>query len=156
MSWFFLATPLGKGTSSSDSAAFKEIQNEIIGSGTKSLGDINAVKFEKSKFKIGTLDQLVKLNDALVKVDLSLESVIRKIQKQSEDISSDLKLKIETSDATLDMADYIQSFQWDDTKFPRSRALIDIAQIISEKMTSIDTDMKKYLEEYTLLKNQLS
>jgi V-type H+-transporting ATPase subunit C len=155
MSWFFLATPLGKGGASTDSAAFKEIQSNVIGTGAKSVGDINAVKFEKSKFKIGTLDQLVKLNDALVKVDLTLESVIRKIQKQSEEISTDLKLKIETSDATLDMTDYIQSFQWDDTKFPRSRALVDIAQIISEKMTSIDTDMKKYLEEYTLLKNQL-
>ena len=155
MSWFLLATPLGKGSSSSDSTAFKEIQTNVIGSGAKATGDINAVKFDKSKFKIGTLDQLVKLNDALVKVDLTLESVIRKIQKQSEEISSDLKLKIETSDSTLDMSDYIQSFQWDDTKFPRSRALVDIAQIISEKMTSIDTDMKKYLEEYNILKAQL-
>jgi V-type H+-transporting ATPase subunit C len=155
MSWFFLATPLGKSSASSDSAAFKEIQTNIIGTGSKASGDINAVKFDKSKFKIGTLDQLVKLNDALVKVDLHLESIIKKIQKQSEEISSDLKLKIETSDSTLEMSDYIQSFQWDDTKFPRSRALVDIAQIISEKMNSIDGDMKKYLEEYNILKASL-
>lgn len=154
MSWFFLATPLGKDVKSSDAAAFKNIQSNIIGTGTKAVGDINSVKLDKSQFKIGTLDQLVKLNDALVKVDLTLESIIRKIQKQSEEVSKDLKLQIETSDSTLDISDYIQSFIWDDTKFPRSRSLIDIAQIISEKMQSIDTDMKKYLEEYTVLKNQ--
>lgn len=154
MSWFFLATPLGKDVKSSDAAAFKNIQSNIIGTGTKAVGDINSVKLDKGQFKIGTLDQLVKLNDALVKVDLTLESIIRKIQKQSEEVSKDLKLQIETSDSTLDISDYIQSFIWDDTKFPRSRSLIDIAQIISEKMQSIDTDMKKYLEEYTVLKNQ--
>ena len=32
-----------------------------------------------SKFKIGTLDQLMKLNDALGKVDNGLEGLLRKI-----------------------------------------------------------------------------
>jgi hypothetical protein len=133
MSWFFLATQLGKGSATGESAAFKEIQTSIIGTGPKAVGDITAVKFDKSKFKIGTLDHLVKLNDALVKVDHTLEGVIKKIQKQSEDISGDLKLKIETSDNTMEIQDYIQSFQWDDTKYPRSRALFDIATIITER-----------------------
>jgi hypothetical protein len=155
MSYFFLATPLGKDGKTSEGNAFKTIQTEVIGSGPKASGDISAVKFDKSKFKIGTLDQLVKLNDALVKVDHHLETVIKKIHKQAEDISDDMKLKVETSDSTMEISEYIQLFQWDDTKYPRSRSLIDIAQIISEKMTSVDTDMKKFIDEYNTLRNQL-
>jgi len=155
MPWFFLPKQLTKSISSSETSAFKDLLTNVFGVGAKNLGEVTVVKLDKSKFKIGTLDMLVKLNDALVKVDSHLESIIKKIQKQSEDISKDLKLKIETSDATVEIVDYLQSFQWDDTKYPRSRALVDIAQVISEKMNSIDTDMKKYIEEYTLLKNQL-
>ena len=155
MSWFFLATPLGKDGKTSEGNAFKTIKADAIGEGGKAAGNISAVKFDKSKFKIGTLDQLVKLNDALVKVDHHLEAVIKKIQKQSGEISDDLKLKIETSDSTMEIPEYIELFQWDDTKYPRSRALVDIASIISEKMTSIDADMKKFTEEYNILKNQL-
>lgn len=155
MSWFFLATPLGKEGKTSEGSAFKTLQDDAIRSGGKVLGDITAVKFDKSKFKIGTLDQLVKLNDALVKVDNHLETIIRKIQKQSEEISQDLKLKIETSDSTSEITEYVQQFQWDDTKYPRSRSLIDIAAIISEKFNSIDSDMKKHIDEYNQLKNTL-
>ncbi|CAI2371829.1 unnamed protein product [Moneuplotes crassus] len=155
MSWFLLATPLGKGSSQTDKAAFTKLQTEAIGSGAKQLGELSYIALDRSKFKIGTLDQLVKLNDALVKVDHHLETVVKKIQRQSEEVSESVKLKIETSDATVELEEYVQGFQWDDQKYPRSRALFDIATIISEKMTTIDTDMKKHIEEYSIMKNQL-
>lgn len=156
MSWFLLATPLGKEKSVSEKSAFSRIQSEVIGTGAKQLGDISFMGLEKSKFKIGTLDQLVKLNDALNKVDHHLETVVKKIQRQANEISDDISLKIETSDITMDLYEYVQGFQWDDQKYPRSRSLVDIATIISEKMTSIDTDMKKHIEEYATLRNTLS
>ena len=156
MSWFFLGTSLGKDGKTSESAAFKTLQTESANAAGKSFGTINVVKLDKSKFKIGTLDQLVKLNDALVKVDYNLEGVIRKIQKQASDVSADLKLKIETQDSTMEVNEYIEQFQWDDTKYPRTRSLIEISQIISEKMVTNDNDIKKHIEEYNQLKLQLN
>mmetsp|Transcript_16651 Transcript_16651/g.19262 ORF Transcript_16651/g.19262 Transcript_16651/m.19262 type:complete len:385 (-) Transcript_16651:21-1175(-) len=156
MSWFFLATSLGKEGKTSDSAAFKSLQNDIIQSGGKQLGNIMVVKLDKSKFKIGTLDQLVKLNDALTKVDYSLDGGLRKIQKQVSEISEDMKLKIETNDAVYEIPEYIEQFQWDDSKYPRSRSLVDIASSISEKHVSIDVEMKKFIDEYNQLKVQLA
>lgn len=155
MSWFFLATPLGKDKNTSDKSAFTLLQQEAIGAAGKANGDLTFLNLDKSKFKIGTLDQLVKLNDALLKVDHHLETIIKKIQRQAEEISNDITLKVETSDATMELKDYVQQFQWDDQKYPRSRSLIDIATIISEKMTSIDSDMKKHIDEYNTLKSQL-
>jgi len=155
MSWLLLATPLGKDKNASEKSAYGMLQSEAIGSGSKAMGDPTYLGLEKSKFQIGTLDQLVKLNDALVKVDHHLETVVKKIQRQAEEISDNITLKIETSDVTMELHEYVQQFAWDDQKYPRSRSLVDIAQIISEKMTSIDTDMKKHIEEYSHLKNHL-
>ena len=156
MSWFFLGTTLGKEGKTSEATAFKTLQTESVNAVGKGFGTISVVKIDKSKFKIGTLDQLVKLNDALAKVDYNLEGVIRKIQKQAAEVSSDLKLKIETQDSTMEVRDFVESFQWDDTKYPRTRSLVEIAQIVSEKMVTNDTDIKKHTEEYNQLKNQLS
>lgn len=155
MSWFFLATKLGKDGKSSESKQYDSICASAMKSGSKELGTATPIKLDKTKFKIGTLDQLVKLNDALVKVDYSLEGVLRKIKKQAEDISEGCVLKIETNEATQEIPFYVSNFGWDDTKYPRSRSLIDISQIISEKMHQIDTDMKKHIEEYNELRAQL-
>lgn len=155
MSWFLLATPLSKGSKPSEQAALNNLHQDAVGTGSKALGELVHITLDKSKFKIGTLDQLVKLNDALVKVDHHLETIIRKIEKQSEDVSDDMTLKVETDNGTLEMSEFIKTFQWDDSRYPRSRSLVDIAQIISERMNSIDSDMKKFIDEYNSLKNQL-
>ena len=39
------------------------------------------IQVDKSKFKIGTLDQLMELNESLVKVDQTLESTVKKMEK---------------------------------------------------------------------------
>lgn len=43
---------------------------------------------DKSKFKIGTLDQLMELNETLVKVDQTLESTVKKMEKVVFEIST--------------------------------------------------------------------
>ena len=54
---------------------------DCLGAGAKKLGAISDLNFDKSKFKIGTLDMLMKLNDALGKVDTGLEGLLWKIEK---------------------------------------------------------------------------
>ncbi len=47
-----------------------------------------------------------------------------------------------------DVKVYIQKFKWDDMKYPRSRALNDIATQIGDKMRAIDADIKKQLDDF--------
>lgn len=61
---------------------------------------------------------LMKLNDALGKVDVGLEALLRKIEKQGKDLNPETELKIETADGKMDSDLYVQKFSWDDTKFP--------------------------------------
>ena len=43
---------------------------------------------DKARFKIGTLDQLMELNESLVKLDLTLDSTVKKIEKQAVELQS--------------------------------------------------------------------
>ncbi len=55
-----------------------------------------------------------------------------------------------------DVKVYIQRFKWDDMKYPRSRALNDIAMQISDKMRLIDSDIKKQMDDFQETKQSLS
>lgn len=129
MVWFVVGTPsLGKDATAK--IVKERIDQECLGVGTKKLGTIYELNFDKSKFKIGTLDMLMKLNDALGKVDIGLEALLRKIEKQGKDLNPETEMKIETADGKMDADTYVTKFSWDDTKFPRSRSLIDISTTI--------------------------
>lgn len=52
--------------------------------------------------------------------------------------------------------EYVQSFNWDDTKFPRSRTLMEISQTIQDRVRSIDTDIKQYMDEYAQVAQALN
>ena len=50
---------------------------------------------EKQRFKIGTLDQLMELNETLAKVDQTLDSTVKKIEKQAREmVGRDLKIEV--------------------------------------------------------------
>lgn len=49
--------------------------------GGKPYGEIYDVAIDKTRFKIGTLDQLMELNETLIKVDMNLDSTVKKIEK---------------------------------------------------------------------------
>ena len=147
MVWFIVGTPSLNGESAK--LAKEWIDSECLGAGSKKLGNIFELNFDKSKFKIGTLDMLMKLNDALGKVDVGLEALLWKIEKQAKDLNAEVELKIETADGKMESEKYIEKYSWDDTKFPWSRSLIDISTTIQERVKSIDHDIKNYIDEYS-------
>lgn len=53
------------------------------------------VQLEKSRFKVGTLDSLMELNETLQKVDQTLDSTCKKIEKQAREmVGRDLKIEV--------------------------------------------------------------
>lgn len=66
------------------------------------------------------------------------------------------------SDCADTPSDFIKEFSWDDPKFPRSKGLMKIAEIIQSRVKSIDADIKQFMEDYgevagtlsTLVKNK--
>lgn len=47
--------------------------------------EVHGVNVDKSKFKIGTLDSLMELNDNLAKLDSQLDSILKRVERQAID-----------------------------------------------------------------------
>ena len=54
-------------------------------------------KTQQFKFRFGTQDALISLNDSLAKIDNLLEGIIRKIEKQIHDFGGSNERRVETN-----------------------------------------------------------
>ncbi len=93
MVFYVIAAQRGKG----DENDSKRIAEDALRNGGRSLGQVYPVKVDKSKFKIGTLDQLMELNEALAKVDSTLDSTCKKMEKIARETA--------TNDTFVDVPD---------------------------------------------------
>ena len=74
------------------------------------MGDSYDVKVDKSKFKIGTLDQLMELNEALVKVDHTLDATCKKMEKLANEMSTKPIFVEVNKDKQVNPMEYIKNF----------------------------------------------
>lgn len=84
------------------------------------MGDVYEVSVDKSKFKIGTLDMLMELNETLVKVDMTLDATTKKMEKLAKEISSKeifVEISGKGGKQQLHPMDYIKNFVWEQTKY---------------------------------------
>lgn len=84
----------------------------------------------------------MELNESLQKVDLTLDSTVKKVEKQAKDLQNQ-ELFIEIGAQKLTVLDYINQFKWEESKYPRAKSLIELAGLIADRMRNIDGDLKK-------------
>ncbi len=126
---------------------------------------------DKEKFRSATVDTLIGLTDALQKLDLNLEGVIKKIEKQHKELDTTWEPKISTNagdsmgfymrsirknNNIVDVIKYMRDFMWEDSKFPRSKTLPELVHLLQDKIIHLDNDIKKQITEYTDSKNALA
>ncbi len=68
----------------------------------------------------------MELNESLQKLDLTLDSSMRKTEKMSYELGAE-QVKIDTLKGKQDVKVYVEEFLWNDQKYPRAKALNDIA-----------------------------
>lgn len=144
---------------------------------------------DKTKFKIGTLDQLMELNETLVKVDQTLETTAKRMEKLASEITKQelfvqippregkdkqscklirdriisstlirnpLYLYLNLQICVVSPYDYLKNFQWDQTKFHYGRSLVELAGLITDRMKSIDRDVKEHQDRLGELRSELA
>uniref|UniRef100_A0A7S2WV40 V-type proton ATPase subunit C n=1 Tax=Rhizochromulina marina TaxID=1034831 RepID=A0A7S2WV40_9STRA len=91
---------------------------------------------------VGTLDSLMSLSDELGKHDSSVESLVRKIERQYSELTgkSQESLKV----YTVPPARYLQQFSWDIARFPPRRPLPQLIEMILSNMASVEEEMKQF------------
>lgn len=63
--------------------------------GNKTIGEFYSIEVDKLKFKVGTLDSLMELNETLQKVDNNLDAVVKKVEKQAKElVQEDLMIEM--------------------------------------------------------------
>jgi V-ATPase subunit C len=100
----------------------------------------------------------MELNESLVKVDQTLESTVKKMEKIVFEIGALYKgakknnLVIEPfieipvpgkEREQIKFEEYIRNFSWESMKYAQGRSLVEIAGNINDRMKATDNDIKK-------------
>jgi V-type H+-transporting ATPase subunit C len=99
--------------------------------------------------KFGSFDSLIKLVDDLSKYDSQVESVIRRVERQSLDLDASSEMTIVSQRSETSVSEYIQGFRWDDVKYNRGRNIQDNVQILVNSVSKIDEEVKSKSQQYT-------
>eukprot|EP00826_Nyctotherus_ovalis_P029873 TRINITY_DN2369_c0_g2_i6.p1 TRINITY_DN2369_c0_g2~~TRINITY_DN2369_c0_g2_i6.p1 ORF type:complete len:349 (+),score=123.83 TRINITY_DN2369_c0_g2_i6:120-1166(+) len=111
---------------------------------------------EKEAFRNATVDTLIGLTDVIQKLDLNLEAIIKKVEKQHKELDPVWNVKISTNEGDMDVLKYMQDFSWEDSKFPRSKTLPELVRLLQEKINHLDNDIKKQITDYTDTRSALA
>ncbi|ORY05996.1 ATPase, V1 complex, subunit C [Basidiobolus meristosporus CBS 931.73] len=117
-----------------------------------------ASALELPEFKIGTLDTLVILSDDLVKYDQAFEStVVKMVDNLKALLRGDLAQLEEALTVNEKPVDhFLKSFQWNSMKYRSDKALKEIAELINQEGSSLDSSMKAKMSQYNSVKSSLT
>ena len=106
------------------------------------------------------LDNLLKINDELIKVDMDFEAYLKLIEKRLFDLDPKCDIQINVKGSNYKIEDAISIFNWDDGRYPKKQKTIsDILTKINEKYSQTYQNLKSKYEEYvkedTDLKNKI-
>ncbi|GAB9468484.1 hypothetical protein Gpo141_00005800 [Globisporangium polare] len=105
-----------------------------------------------SDLLVGTLDSLMALSDDLNRVDMAIESAVRKIERQFHDLNKgDQALTVDG----VPVDRYLNFFSWDEAKHPHRRPLPEIVSIIQASVGKIEEELKQLSTRYSEKKQQL-
>ena len=149
MSYWIVACSSGEKTKE---ATFDALKSNLIQK-QKLCEDVCAFDVPEN-LKFGSFDSLIKLVDDLGKYDSQIESVVRRVERQAQELDGSAELLIYTQRSQMGVDDYIAKFKWDDMKFPRGRSVQDNIQSLLNSVQKIDEEVKNKTQQYTDAKQQ--
>ncbi|KAG0005983.1 Vacuolar ATP synthase subunit C [Modicella reniformis] len=127
-----------------------------IASSQNDLSEVTS--FPISEFKIGTLDTLVLLSEDLAKQDTAFESSTNKLMETirsllGSEAPEKLQSSLSVNEKTID--NFLKTFHWNTMKYRTDKSLVELGEILSNEVTSIDNLMKNKLANYSVVKGNL-
>lgn len=106
------------------------------------------------EFRVGTLDSLIAVADAISRDDKTLEATVDRVLRQYRElVSSPSNIPLVDN---VDILEYVTDFEWDEAKFASSDSLSDIRKSIMEQVMRLEEDMKIRSIDYTTIRQALS
>lgn len=112
------------------------------------------------RYKLGNFDNMMMNYEVVTKLESQVEGCIKRIQKAYLDVEpkADLeKMTVESKElGPTDIVTFVKNFNWDDSKYPRNQALADLLKIISQRISTVDSNLKNKVQAYADSKNAAS
>ena len=111
----------------------KNLQNDGVG---------RIFPFDMPVLSVGTLDSLMGLSDDIVKLNLTVEAVLKKLERQHSEIAGPNADALKINDVSV--ANYLKDFHWDIAQFRfASVPIADIVGQIQSVVGGIDEESKR-------------
>lgn len=104
--------------------------------------------------KFGSFDNLIRLTDDLVKYDSQVESVLRRLERQYLEIDPNGSFVVQSQRNRMPFEKYMRCWQWDDAKYPKSRAITDNLTLLLTSVTKLEEEARNKAAHYNDLKSQ--
>lgn len=106
-----------------------------------------------TNLKFGSFDDLIRLVDELARHDTTLETIIRRIERQGLDIDPTAEFKIIWQRNSMTADQYLHRFRWDDAKYPRNRQMRDNMDLLVSSVHKLDEEVRTKTAVFHELKN---
>lgn len=130
--------------------AFKQMQGALDTRG----GLCAAYRLPLPPLRVGTLDSLLAVSDAIARDDKQLESVVDRVLRQFRDLAPAGAGTPLVDD--VDVLEYATDFEWDEAKFASTDSLADLRKTIMEQVARLEEEMKIRSGDYTTTKQALA
>jgi V-type H+-transporting ATPase subunit C len=73
------------------------------------------------------------INDQLLKQDVAIESLLKKVERQYLDITekATVDFVIESKEGTVNAENYVLGFKWDESRFARNTPLVELIKALA-------------------------
>jgi V-type H+-transporting ATPase subunit C len=123
----------------------------------KMKSSFGASKFaidDKKAMNSGSFDNLVTLTDDLAKADNQLDSIVHRIERQYTEVDPAGQFVVKGQGRELAFDDYIKDWQWDETKYPKDRLLIDNMKFLTSTVTKLDEEVRTKMAQFNDYRTQ--
>ncbi|CAM9365570.1 unnamed protein product, partial [Sphacelaria rigidula] len=113
----------------------EQVFRNLKESSVKQYADV--FKVDLPSLQVGTLDSLMSLSDDLVRIDMLVENMVRKIEKQYTEVAGDQDpLKV----GGVSAGQYVRLFEWDFAKFAVRQRLPALVSLIQGSVGKIEEE----------------
>lgn len=104
----------------------------------------------------GSFDNLIRLTEDLSKADMNLDSIVHRLERQYLEIDPKASFKVKSQRVEKKFEEYIQNWQWDEAKYPRTRQISDNLTLLMSIVNKLDEEARNKLAQYNESKTQKS
>mmetsp|Transcript_9586 Transcript_9586/g.16833 ORF Transcript_9586/g.16833 Transcript_9586/m.16833 type:complete len:421 (+) Transcript_9586:270-1532(+) len=130
------------GSQPGDDAASKRVVDKVS-SAVGALGRVT--KLEVPPLRVGTLEKLMTAGDLLNKVDMNVEQVVRKVERQFDELVKDKNFVGSSTLAVNGMApaEFLEKFRWNGARYNVLRSVDELIRNIVTSTTKAEIELKE-------------